>query len=124
MAAGGWQDGLHDPPLAPETAGPSAGVAPERWQSAQQRLKTGFSLTNTHGAVVQRAVAGSAVRKPLDDAGRLCLGEKLTALLGLSGKAGLVGCLDRFEIWEPGKLEATMGAIEQVADETLEQLMI
>lgn len=99
-------------------------LPPERWQSAQQRLKTGFSLTNTHGAVVQRAVAGSAVRKPLDDAGRLCLGEKLTALLGLSGKAGLVGCLDRFEIWEPGKLEETMGAIEQVADETLEQLMI
>ena len=99
-------------------------LPPERWASAQQRLKTGFSLTSRQGAVVQRAVAGSAVRKPLDDAGRLCLGEKLTGLLGLSGKAGLVGCLDRFEIWEPGRLAETLGEIEQVAEETLEQLMI
>ncbi len=99
-------------------------LPPERWASAQQRLKAGFSLTSKQGAIVQRAVAGSAVRKPLDETGRLCLGEKLTGLLGLSGKAGLVGCLDRFEIWEPGQLAQTLGEIDQVPEETLEQLMI
>ena len=99
-------------------------LPPERWASAQQRLKSGFSLTSRQGAVVLRALAGSAVRKPLDDAGRLCLGEKLTGSLGLSAKAVLVGCLDHFEIWEPGRLTQTLGEIEQVADDTLEQLMI
>ena len=99
-------------------------LPPVRWASAEQRLKSGFSLTSKQGALVQRVVAGSAVRKPLDDAGRLCLGEKLTGLVSLSGKAGLVGCLDRFEIWEPGRLAEAMGEIEQVPDETLDQLMI
>lgn len=99
-------------------------LPPERWARAEQRLKSGFSLTNKQGAVLQRVVAGKAVRKPLDDAGRLCLGEKLTGLLGLQGKAGLVGCLDRFEIWEPGRLAVAMNEIEQVPDDTLDQLMI
>jgi DNA-binding transcriptional regulator/RsmH inhibitor MraZ len=99
-------------------------LPPDRWQVALQRLKESFSLTSTSGAVVQRAVASSAVRKKLDDTGRLCLGEKLAGIIHVTNKASLVGCLDKFEIWEPGRLSAAKDLINQVPDEMLEGLMI
>jgi division/cell wall cluster transcriptional repressor MraZ len=99
-------------------------LPPDRWELVKQRLKETFSLTSKVGSVVLRAITGSAVRKKLDDAGRLCLGEKLAKLVHLNGKAALVGCNDTFEIWEPGRLATVQGLIHEVPDETLENLRI
>lgn len=100
-------------------------LPPARWELAKQRLKESFSLTSQKGAAVLRAMAGSAVRKKLDDAGRLCLGEKLAAVVQVSNKAALVGCNDTFEIWEPGRLAAAQAKVlQEVSDSELEQLML
>lgn len=99
-------------------------LPPDRWETALAKLKSSFSLTSTQGAVVQRAIASSAVRKKLDDAGRLCLGEKLAGLVNVTSKAALVGGLDKFEVWEPSRLSGTLSQIDQVPDEMLEGLMI
>jgi MraZ protein len=99
-------------------------LPPERWQIALENLKSGFSLTSTQGALVQRVFASSAVRKKLDDAGRLCLGEKLAGIIGVTNKAALVGGIDKFEIWEPGRLGTSIEQIHNVPDELLEKLPI
>ncbi len=100
-------------------------LPPARWELAKHRLKESFSLTSKKGAAVLRAMTGSAVRKKLDDAGRLCLGEKLAELVHISNKAALVGCNDTFEIWQPTRLaEVQANALQQVPDSELEQLML
>jgi len=99
-------------------------LPPERWETALANLKSGFSLTSTQGALVQRVFASSAVRKKLDDAGRLCLGETLAGIIGVSNRASLAGGLDKFEIWEPGRLAASLGQIHDIPDETLESLTV
>lgn len=99
-------------------------LPPSRWELAKQRLQESFSLTSKVGTVVLRAMIGSAVQKKLDDAGRLCIGEKLAKLIRLTHKAALVGCSDSFEIWEPGRLAEVQNLILEVPDETLEGLKI
>jgi division/cell wall cluster transcriptional repressor MraZ len=99
-------------------------LPPHRWELAKQRLQESFSLTSKVGTVVLRAMIGSAVQKKLDDAGRLCIGEKLAKLIKLTNKAALVGCSDSFEVWEPGRLAEVQKLILEVPDETLEGLKI
>lgn len=99
-------------------------LPPDRWELAKLRLKESFSLTSRVGAAVLRAMAGSAVRKKLDDAGRLCLGEKLAKIAHIKNKAALVGCNDTFEIWEPGRLAEAQCLIQEVPDETFENLRL
>ena len=99
-------------------------LPPERWQTALQNLKSGFSLTSTQGALVQRVFASSAVRKRLDDAGRLCIGEKLAGIIGVTKKASLAGGLDKFEIWEPARFADSLRQIQDIPDEIFESLTV
>lgn len=97
-------------------------LPPDRWQQALEKLKTNYSLTNPYGALFQRVFAGSAVRKKLDEIGRLCIGEKLAAMFNISAKATLVGRIDVFEIWEPGTLQRSLGRIQDVPDSEFDKL--
>ncbi len=54
----------------------------------------------------RRLVIGGAEEVALDKQGRLRLSQAHRDYSGIDGEAELVGQLDRFELWSPGRFEA------------------
>jgi MraZ protein len=55
--------------------------------------------------VLKQHVGGNSAFVTPDKAGRVCIPEIMANEAGLSVKAKLVGSVDKFEIWEPGRHE-------------------
>lgn len=51
--------------------------------------------------VLKRFIGSESVQVMADKAGRVCLPEEMAKAAGIKGEAMLVGCLDKFEIWNP-----------------------
>ena len=51
----------------------------------------------------------------LDKAGRIVLTESMAKAVGIEDKAVLVGLLDRFQIWNPDRYQASQGATDALA---------
>ena len=99
-------------------------LPPARWQVMVERLKANASLTNSTSARFERQLAGSTDLMKMDKVGRFCLGEKLTAGVGIGKEATLVGRLDKFEIWDAAKRTAVQAQEPPIPAEQLESLMI
>ena len=56
-------------------------------------------------STLKRIIGIGAEQAALDKAGRMCLPEIMAKEAGIAGEAVLVGVLDRFEIWNPERLE-------------------
>lgn len=99
-------------------------LPPTRWNVLVERLLATFSLVNEKAARIERAIAGEMAMVKLDKVGRICLGEKIAAKAGISRQAKLVGRIDKFEIWDPARLDAEFDDGEPILDEDLEKLML
>jgi MraZ protein len=59
-------------------------------------------------------------RVVLDRAGRICLPESMAKAAGIDAEAVLVGLVDRFEIWNPARYEASSTVDEQLMSEAFQ----
>lgn len=59
-------------------------------------------FTHTHAQVFRHKYVDDMMLLDLDSAGRFTLPAELRQRVGLDKEALMVGCLDRFEIWNPG----------------------
>ncbi|MGA2243642.1 MAG: hypothetical protein ABSH48_01480 [Verrucomicrobiota bacterium] len=60
--------------------------------------------------VLRRVVGGNSEQVTVDKAGRICLPEAMAAAAALKDEAMLVGMIERFEIWEPGRYKLVEAA--------------
>ena len=96
-------------------------LPPTRWNILLDRLNE-MSLSDEQAAVVERVIGGSSAHLKLDKAGRFCLPEELAAIAGLRKEAMLVGRLNKFEIWEPGRFEENNKGNEAVVAAAIKNL--
>ena len=55
--------------------------------------------------ILKRSVGSKSVQVTLDKVGRICVPDEMAAAAGIKDEALLVGLIDRFEIWNPGRYE-------------------
>ncbi len=72
---------------------------------------------NPKKGVLKRFIGSESVQVTLDKAGRICLPDEMTRAAGIKDEAVLVGLLDRFEIWSPGRHENVKAADAVLASE-------
>lgn len=98
-------------------------LPPARWARLLEGLRS-LSLSNEDAAVVERAIAGEAVRVKLDKVGRLALSESLAARMGFGREVRLVGRFDKFEVWDPERFESAGTGSPGVLAQTAKSLHI
>ncbi len=67
--------------------------------------------------VLKRFIGSESVQVTVDKAGRICLPDGMARTAGITDEAVLVGLLDRFEIWNPGRYENVKAADAVLASE-------
>jgi transcriptional regulator MraZ len=67
--------------------------------------------------VLKRFIGSESVQVALDKAGRICLPEEMAKMAGIEDEAVLVGLLDRFEIWNPGRYDKVRASDAIMAQE-------
>lgn len=81
-------------------------LPPERWKLMMDKLKT-QSLMDGRVAALERRIGAASAELVMDQVGRFCLPENLTQAAGLVKEAQFVGRLDKFEIWNPERYQAS-----------------
>ena len=69
-----------------------------------------MSNDNPKKTSMKRVIGSHSVQVDLDKAGRICIPDTMAREAGIKGEAVLVGLLDRFEIWNPERLERVKAA--------------
>ena len=67
--------------------------------------------------VLKRFIGAESVQVVCDKAGRICLPSEMAEAAGIQDEAVLVGLLDRFEVWSPGRYEKVKAADAVLASE-------
>jgi len=86
-------------------SGPCLRVLPPQQMAALMRDIDAMPNSDPNKGVLKRFIGSESVQAPLDKTGRICLPEQMTKAAGIADEAVLVGLLDRFEIWSPGRYE-------------------
>jgi MraZ protein len=82
-------------------------LPPQRWALMRQNLGN-ISLTNEAAAKAERFISVNSFPRSLDTYGRLPIPDAAAKAVGIEGEAALVGRLDKFEIWDPRRLDANL----------------
>jgi MraZ protein len=96
-------------------------LPPERWREMLTKLKT-KSLTDKRVEALEKVIAENAAQVELDKVGRLCLPEELSRIAGITNEAEFVGRLDKFEIWNPSRIEASRAQDRRLAAEVVNEV--
>ncbi|HZL43960.1 MAG TPA: hypothetical protein VFD66_11865 [Verrucomicrobiae bacterium] len=67
--------------------------------------------------VLKRFIGSESVQVAVDKGGRICLPEAMAKAADIRDEAMLVGLLDRFEIWNPGRYERVRSSDAVMAQE-------
>lgn len=94
---------LRWPPKCPEYL---LVLPPKRWEQMLEKLGN-VSLMNEPGATMERFISANASQKSLDGYGRLPLPDEAAKAAGIEAEAVLIGRMNKFEIWSPGRFQAS-----------------
>jgi len=96
-----------------------------KWDAAVSQPLEKSPLSNDPVARLERLMQCNTYERSLDNYGRLLLPEEGLKLLGTGPEVVLVGRSDKFEIWDPVKLAATLANMDkQLIIETFKSLGI
>jgi MraZ protein len=93
-----------------------AAYPPEDWARLEQQLAALPPFSGPAKAVT-RLVASRAVDCALDVQGRILLPPGLRAAAGLGREAVVIGVLNRFEIWAPGRWDSFLADSERLLED-------
>jgi MraZ protein len=92
----------------------------ETWDVIEEQLASKSSLL-PHVQAYQRFLIGGCTECPVDGQGRITIPAGLREHADLHGKISLTGVLDKIEIWNHDRLEATqmltLGQLEDIQTE-------
>lgn len=97
------------------------GLPPEEWVALVQKLKA-LPFADPHAEVLRRIIGRKSDRVTVDKGGRICLPEAMAKAAGIDKDAVLIGLVDRFEIWNPERFDATTAVDEQLSSEVFRQI--
>jgi MraZ protein len=98
-------------------AGPCVRVLPPEQMAGLMKDIAAMSNSDPNKVVLKRFIGGESVQAPVDKTGRICLPEEMAKAAGITEQAVLVGLLDRFEIWSPGRYDSVKAADAVMAPE-------
>lgn len=81
--------------------GPCLRVLPPQEMAELMASIDAMPNSDPNKGVLKRFIGSESVQVVADKAGRVCLPEELAKAAGIKDEAVLVGCLDKFEIWNP-----------------------
>lgn len=76
-----------------------------------------MSFTDATSESLRRLLGRRSETVTLDRSGRICLPETMSKAAEIAGQAKLVGLLDRFQIWNPERLEKVSALDESLLNE-------
>lgn len=97
--------------------GPCVRVLPPKQMAALMADIDAMPNSDPNKGVLKRFIGAESVQAPVDKSGRICLPDAMAREAGISEEAVLVGLLDRFEIWSPGRYEKVKAADAVMAQE-------
>ena len=97
--------------------GPCLRVLPPQQMAKLMRDVDAMPNSDSSKVVLKRFIGSESVQVALDKVGRICLPEKMARDAGIGEEAVLVGLLDRFEIWSPGRFEQVKASDAIMAQE-------
>ncbi|HEX6926141.1 MAG TPA: division/cell wall cluster transcriptional repressor MraZ [Longimicrobiaceae bacterium] len=93
----------------------------DTWSGVEERLLELLRRQPAARANVL-AITANAVEVVPDRQGRILVPQRLLAAAGLTDSALLVGVIDRIEIWDPQRFEATLAERDQQFDRFTAQI--
>jgi len=84
---------------------------PDEWKVLEEKIKT-LPLTNKSARDFKRFMLGSAAEGGLDKQGRVLIPPSLREFASLDKDVVLVGVLDKVEIWDKAKWDASNAEVE------------
>jgi MraZ protein len=91
-------------------------LPPAEWHGLVQKVKM-MPYADPRAQALRRILGTKSDRVSIDKSGRICLPEWMAKAVGIDHEAVLVGLLDRFEIWNPERYEATRLVDEEMSSE-------
>jgi MraZ protein len=79
-------------------------LPPAEMRALAGRIKA-MPFADASAQALRRLIGSKSDVAELDKAGRICLPEAMAKAVGIQDEALLVGLVDRFEIWNPGRYE-------------------
>ncbi len=102
--------------------GPCLRVLPPQEMAELMRDIDAMPNDNPNKVVLKRFIGSESVQVALDKAGRICLPDEMARAAGIQDEAVLVGLLDRFEIWNPGRYDEVRTADAVMAHEAFKMM--
>ena len=102
--------------------GPCLRVLPPKEMAELMRDIDAMPNGDPNKVVLKRFIGSESVQVAVDKAGRICLPEEMAKAAGIKDQAMLVGLLDRFEIWNPGRFEAVKASDAVMAPEAFRMM--
>jgi MraZ protein len=97
--------------------GPCLRVLPPEQMAELMKDIDAMPNSDPNKVVLKRFIGSESVQVTLDKGGRICLPEEMALAAGVDSEVVLVGLLDRFEIWNPGRYEKVRSSDGVMAQE-------
>jgi MraZ protein len=94
-------------------------LPPREWEALAQKLKS-MPFYDPKAQALRHLIGRKSDRVTIDRAGRICLPESMARSAAIDGEAVLVGLVDRFEIWNPARYEASSAVDDQLMSEAFQ----
>ena len=94
-------------------------LPPDQWIALVQKLNT-MPFADPKAETLRRLIGKKSDRVALDKVGRICIPESMAKAAAIEKEAVLVGLVDRFQIWNADRYEATSAFDEQLSSEAFQ----
>lgn len=94
-------------------------LPPREWNGLVEKLRA-MPFYDPKAQALRHLIGRKSDRVTIDRGGRICLPESMARAAGIENEAVLVGLVDRFEIWNPARYEASSAVDEQLMSEAFQ----
>jgi len=91
-------------------------LPPREWSGLVEKLRA-MPFYEAKAQALRHLIGRKSDRVSIDKAGRLCLPDAMAKAASIGDEAVLVGLVDRFEIWDPVRYEASSAVDDQLLPE-------
>src|SRR3989442_64887 len=102
--------------------GPCVRVLPPRQMAELMKDLEAMPNTDPNKVVLKRFIGSESVQVALYKVGRICLPDEMAKAEDIKDEAILVGLLDRFEIWNPGRYARVKASDQIMAQEAFKMM--
>ena len=96
-------------------------LPPEEWVALVTRLKA-MPNADPKAEALRLLLGTKSDRVSLDKSGRICVPDWMAKAVGIEKEAVLAGLVDRFEIWNPARYEASRALADALLTEAFKMI--